>query len=138
MATPEEIRAKLAAARAAQAARDDAAAAEADAAELELFELVEKFEKELGREGRAFAVVDATDLGEGHIVLRLGEGVLWKTYAASKMNVVDTDAFVLPCVVHPTKEVYREIVMRRGFIADRCANALATLYGVKVGETRKK
>ena len=150
MATQEEIlatpldgkpttRDRLAAARARQAARDEKLAAEAEVAELERFDLVERFEKELGgREGSAFAIVNATDLGEGHIVLRLGEGILWKVFSASKVNDVDVDNFVVPCVMHPAKETYREIVARRGAVAARCAAALSGLFGLKMGDDQKK
>jgi hypothetical protein len=126
MTSPDAIRSKLAAARASKIAREEAAVAEAEAAEVERFELAERFETETGgREGRAFAIVDFSDLGEGFVVLRLGEGVLWKTFSASKMTVVDTDA-------------YRSLAARRGFVADRCAHALATLFGVERADARKK
>lgn len=123
---------RLAEKRAAKAKRDAEAEKERDASELERLELEERFEKELnGKRGRAFMIVDASDLGEGCIVLKLGEDVLWNTFSKSKMNVVDTDAFVVPCVVYPSVDQYRGITKRRAFIADRCASALATLYGVK-------
>lgn len=123
---------RLAAARASKAKRDASLEQEKQLSELEGLELEERFTTELnGRKGRAFMVVDATDLGEGHIVLKLGEDVLWNTFKASKMNVVDTDAFVCSCVVYPSVDAYRAVVKRRAFIGDRCASALATLYGVK-------
>lgn len=123
---------RLAAARALKAARDVALEGERQLAELQGLELEERFTKELlGRRGVAFMIVDASDLGEGHIVLKLGEDVLWNTFKASKMNVVDTDSFVCSCVVFPSVDAYRAIVKRRAFIGDRCASALATLYGVK-------
>ena len=123
---------RLAAARVIKAARDVAIEGERQLAELQGLELEERFTKELGgRRGVAFMIVDASDLGEGHVVIKLGEDVLWNTFKASKMNVVDTDSFVCSCVVHPTVDAYRSIVKRRAFIGDRCASALATLYGVK-------
>lgn len=123
---------RLAELRKNKAERDQKAREEAAAAELARLELEEKYEKELGPLGRAFVIVDASDLGEGFIAMKLGEDVLWNTFKASNMNVVDTEAFVLPCVVHPSKDDYRKIVKRRAFIADRCAGELATLYGVKL------
>ncbi len=142
-ATPEELgltaREKLAKARARQAEREAKAAAEAEAAELERFELVERFERELnGREGREFTIVDVSALGEGFVVVKLGEDVLRKTFAASKMTEADIDAFVVPCVVHPSKEGYRKLVARRGWVADRCVLALSGLFGVKTKEDEKK
>lgn len=129
---------KLAAARADKAKREEAKQAERDAAELERLELEDRFEKELGPMGRAFAIVDASELGEGHIVLKLGEDVLWNAFKASKMNVVDVDTFVMPNVAHPTRDDYRKIVKRRPFIADRCAAALAKLYGADADEKAGK
>lgn len=135
LATPNDVAAnprdRLARARAAASARAAKREAEREAAELERLELEAKYEGEIGPIDRAFVIVDASDLGEGFIVLRLGEGVLWKTFSTSKMDVVDVETFVLPNVVHPSRETYREIVMRRGFLADRCATSLAKLYGVK-------
>lgn len=123
---------RLAASRALKAKRDADAEQEKQLAELEGLELEERFTSELnGKKGRAFMVVDVSDLGEGHIVLRLGEDVLWNTFKASKMNIIDTDAFVCSCVVYPSIDAYRSIVKRRGFVGDRCASALAALYGVK-------
>lgn len=129
-ATPS-IRERLAAARAEAAKREEMRREEADAAELDRLELISRFERELGALGRAFVIVDLSDLGEGHVVLKLGEGSAWKAFTSSKMDAVDTEAFVLPCVVHPAKETYREIAMRRGFVSDRCALALSELFGVK-------
>lgn len=123
---------------AAEHAREERLKARAHAqavARLEGLELEEKYERELGPVGQEFQIVDATDLGEGFVVLRRGEEVLWKRYskliAKETETEVDTRDFVLPCVVHPAKEKYDEIVSRRPFIASRCANALGSLYGVK-------
>jgi len=139
MATPEETAEKLARYRAEKAKREARAAEEADAAELARFELVERLEKELGGlEGRAFAVVDVTDLGEGLIALKLGDAVLYKAFSESKVTVMDVAAFVSPCVVHPSLDEYKGIAMRRPAIAIRCATALSALYGVKLGDDQKK
>jgi hypothetical protein len=130
---------RLAAKRADAAKREIARQADRDAAELERLELEERFERELrGRKGQAFMIVDASDLGEGHVVVKLGEDVLFTSFTKSKMNVVDVDAFVTPCVVYPSLDQYRQIVKRRAFIGDRCASALGTLYGVKAAEDAGK
>lgn len=104
-------------------------------ARLEGLELEAKYERELGPIGQEFQIVDVTDLGEGFVVVRRGEEVLWKRYskllASEKETEVDTRDFVLPCVVSPAKEKYDEIVARRPFVAARCANALGALYGVR-------
>lgn len=135
---PGSARDRLAIARKKAAKREEVLAAEADSAELERLELVEKFEQELGRDGRDFAVVDVSDLGEGHVVVKLGEPVLYKAFTNSKMTEMDIDAFVFPCVVHPTKDVYRKLAVRRPGAVQRCLLALSKLYGLKVGDDQKK
>ena len=130
---------RLAAARAEKAKREEARQAERNAAELAKLELEEKLEKELGGPlGRAFAIVDVSELGEGHVAVKLGLDVLWNTFKASKMSVADVDAFVAPCVAHPSVDEYRAIIRRRPYIADRCAAALAKLYGADADEKAGK
>lgn len=107
-------------------------------AELERLRLEDRFEEEIGGLGRDFCIVDVSDLDEGFVVLKRGEPVLWTTFKKSKMNEVDTEGFVLPSVVHPTKDDYRKLVMKRPFVAERCANEVAKLYGVKVKEDEGK
>lgn len=102
------------------------------AREAEVLQLEDRFETDLGPRGSAFEIVDSGELGEGCIVVKLGEEVLWKRFSASKMNPEDVEQFVKPLVVHPSREKYDEIVGRRGALAIRCAHALATLYGVKL------
>ncbi len=107
--------------------------------ELVQLELEERFEKELnGRKGQAFMIVDASDLGEGFVVVKLGEDVLWTAFMKSKQTAMDIDIFVTPCVVYPSVDDYRKLTKRRAFLADRCATALATLYGVKADEAAGK
>lgn len=131
MAVPETVAEQLARYRDAKAKREELERLEKDANELARFQLVDRLESELhGKEGRDFAIVDLTKYGEGFIAVKLGEAVHWKSYSASKMNEVDTEVFVIPNLVHPSKEEYRKIVMRRPFAADRSATALADLYGV--------
>lgn len=128
----KDLNEKVAALRARKAQREKAAEVLSTVAELQRLELEERFEAELGPLGSAYVIVDVSDLGEGFVVLKLGEGVLWNTFKSSKMNVVDTEAFVLPNVVHPSRDEYRALAARRGFVPERCAGELATLYGVKL------
>ncbi len=123
-----DVKEKLVAARAAKDAREKSKAEAAQARELESLELEEKYDKELGPRGAFFEIVDTI---EGPIVLKLGEAVLHTRFSESKVTAADIHEYVYPCVVHPTKEKYLEIVGRRPALALRCANALATLYGAK-------
>jgi len=136
--TQDDLAERLAAARARKAVKESAKSVDRARSELEKLELEERFEKELGGPlGQAFAIVDASHVGEGFIAIKLGEDVLWNTYksaVASRKdgaNVVETESYVLPCVVHPSKDDYRKIVKRRPFLSDECALALSGLYGFK-------
>ena len=118
--------------RAKKEAIDAAKEIERKAREMEELELEVRFDAELGSRGSQFEIINTGELGEGCIVVKLGEEVLWKRFQNSKMNAEDIAALVRPCVVYPTLSKYDEITSRRSFLANRCANALATLYGVKI------
>jgi hypothetical protein len=131
----DDVKAKLAEARAAKAARD-AAKAEKDAqSELEVLELEAKLEGTAGSRGVMFEIVETA---EGPIGLVLGPAVLHTRFMASKLTPEDVHEYVFPCVVHPAKEKYLEIAARRPGIGLRCANALAVLYGAKAEATAGK
>lgn len=98
---------------------------------LEGLKLESKYEDELGPIGVEFQIIDASELGEGFIVVRRAEEVLWKRYMASKQTPADEHELVLPCVVHPAKEKYLEIIGRRAFVESRCATAIGALQGVR-------
>lgn len=95
---------------------------------IEVLKLEAKFEEELGPRGSMFEIVETV---EGPIVVRLGEGVLFQRFTASKVTPADVHNFVYPCVEHPTKERYVEIVANRPEVAGRCAHALMSLFGAK-------
>lgn len=124
----EDVKAKLAAARKAREDREKAEAEKAEARELEVLELEERLEKELGPRGVDFEIVETI---EGPIAVKRGEAILHQRFQSSKVDEASIDAYVRPCVVHPAKEKYLEIVGRRPGVAVRCASALATLFGVK-------
>lgn len=106
--------------------------------ELQLLELEAKYESELGPRGEEFEIVDASDIGAGIVVVKLGESVLWTRYTAGKMSEADTLDFVTPQIVFPERERFLALANRRGHLATRCANAIASLHGMKVqAETGK-
>jgi len=123
---------RLRRAREAAKKRDEARAAERSDAELEGLELEERLEKTIGKRGQSYEIVDASEYGDGFIAVKLGEDVSFNTFKASKMDVADTDVFVVPNLVHPSVDVYRRIVARRPYLADMAATKLAGLYGFKV------
>lgn len=130
---PKSTAEKLAELQKRKAEREKAEADKRTAAEVEALELEERFTEKLGGDiGKAFTIVDVSDLGEGFVVLKLGADVEWNTFKSSKMNVVDLDTFLAPNVVHPTLDAFRQLAKRRAFVPERCATALATLYGCKV------
>jgi len=135
---------RIAELREAKAKRDAAREEKEEKAnELEYLELEAKFDAELGPRGRAFEIINATSLGEGFIVLKLGSGILWRNFEKALQkkdgpSVVDVESLIIPNLVHPSPEKYRQIVMDRPFVADRCASALGDLYGVKAEHDKGK
>jgi hypothetical protein len=132
-----DLKEKLAAARKAKEERDAARAAKREEAELAVLELEAKYEKELGPRGVDFEIVDTV---EGPIVVKLGEAVLHTRFQSKGDKYTDADVFdyVDPCVVHPSKEKFREMIGRKPVFAVRCASALATLFGAKSDEDNSK
>jgi hypothetical protein len=128
-ATPVDEEQELLAARETKLKAREAAR---KASRIEGLKLEAKFEEERGAIGAEFQIVDASELGEGFIVLRRCEEVLWKRYMGSKQTPGDQHDLVMPCVLHPSKERYLEIIARRAYIEDRCANAIGSLQGVRV------
>lgn len=104
--------------------REEAAATR----EAEVLELESRFESELGERGAAFEIVTSAD---GPIVVKLPEAVLTTRFLDSKVTAADVHDFVMPCVVHPSKDDYRAIVAKRPLVANRCATALLSLAGAK-------
>jgi len=102
--------------------------------ELEVLRLEMKHEAALGPRGSMFEIVDPRDAYdnpiESPIVVRLGEGVLFQRFTASKVTATDVHDFVFPCL-ESDKNRYLEIVANRPEIAGRCAHALMTLFGAK-------
>jgi hypothetical protein len=113
--------------RANKATRDAKASEEADARELAILELEEKYTSELGKRGRYFEIVETP---EGPIVVKLGEGVLFKRLRDKKGEPTSDDIqqFVAPCVVHPDKTTFSKMVEGRFGILTRCSDALLCLY----------
>lgn len=114
-------------------------ARDVEAVELEVqgLELEAKYEETLGPIGIAFAMVDATAHGQGFIVLKLGEDLAFRKYldaaatADGLPDAAEIASFVNPCVVYPDAETYAGIVRSRGFIANRCSEALGALHGIQ-------
>ena len=119
---------RMADARAVKDRLETSRAEQAKLRALEVLELEVKHEAEIGPRGSQFEIVETI---EGPIVVRLGEGILYTRFTASKVSPADIHDFVYPCVVHPAQAVYAELVMRRPDVASRCAHALMTLFGAK-------
>lgn len=129
MSAPEkDIKGKLAAARLAAEQRAEVRLAAAEERELDALNLEAKYELELGQRGVMFDIVATV---EGAIVLKLGEGILHTRFTNSKTTDVDVHDFVFPCVVHPEKEKYVELVARRPGVAWDCAAKLQALFHAK-------
>lgn len=129
--TAAQLREELAAIAAKREARR--ADLEVEALELEL-----RLEGEIGPKGKMFDVVDVSDLLESPIGIRLGDSVLHKRFTTSKMTQEDAEAYVAPCVVHPSKEKFLELAQMHPAVVDRCAGALAALFGLKIRDNAGK
>jgi hypothetical protein len=103
--------------------------------ELEELELEEHFEEKLGRRGAEYEIVDFTAQHGGFVVVQRGEAVLHKKF----MSDVEKSAvgvpekafrdYVVPCVVHPSKEAFLELAEKMPRAWRRCANAVMALQG---------
>lgn len=120
---------KLARMRARQAEREAEQVRARRAAELERFDLLEKYERELGKEGVDFFIYDATKMGLGFFVLKRGDALRWQVFLESKMTPADRYDFIEGCVVHPAKEVYQAARASRPGIDIVLGNELGKLYG---------
>lgn len=132
--TPEaaaEARAKLSAKSAERVAKVEELSNLGDVLEAQCLE-------EFGALGVSCAVVRLEDLLEEPVAIKLGETVVHKRFAASKMTDVDVFDYVSPSIVYPSKEAFSELCHRRGAVAGRVGTALAALHGVKMGDDAKK
>lgn len=107
--------------------------------EIEGLALIEKYETELGPKDEQFKMIDLGSIGEGFVVVKLGEAVLQKkleaSVAALKKDAVlpesALDQYVSFCVVHPPIDKFRLLCARRPNVLGRAANALSALFGVQ-------
>lgn len=134
----EALEDRLAAVRAAKEAKAKAAAEVAAEREIEEFELEERFEKELGgKRGERFAILDFDGDG-GFVVLARGAPVLYKRFVESKVEAGDISTFVLPQVVHPEKDVFKERANELYGMWAACANALSDLHKLRAVKIKGK
>lgn len=133
--TKDDLQARLARARQARETRDKADEQRALERECEWLELEERLVKEHGPRGHAFDMINTT---EGAIAFRLGEAVLLKRFRDSKQGEVELHDFITPCIVHPAKEAYLEILGRRPGLAIVIANKLCDLYAAKAEDDAGK
>jgi hypothetical protein len=143
----ESPAAELAALRAKREAREAARAHEFEGQELVLERLRDRFEDELGPEGREFAVVDLRELGEGIFVVKRPDGLAHKRWmtavnkANSKERAIDEAeyaGYVADNIVHPTRAAYLDVAGRRQIVHARCAKALMDLSGARREEREGK
>lgn len=137
----DDIKARLAAARAAKTSLDNVAKDEAERRELVLLELEIRLSGELGPRGDAFEIIDGG--AEGPIAVKLGDLVVFKRFQASILGdkqLTPEIAFdyVAPCLAFPSKDVFAGIFMRRPGLATRCATALQHLFNGQENSERSK
>lgn len=125
-----EMRTRLLEARRARDEQAELEQLERDFARLELREQLEK--ETNGKEGKQFAIYDASAVGEGLFAVKLGPAVLFQTFMDSERTPVDRCDFVTHCIAHPSKEDYLAARGRRPGIDIELSNRLAKLYGLDI------
>ncbi len=138
MAADETTADKLARLRKEKSDREVAQTETREAAEVECLELESKFSSELGKLGVDFAMVFDPDLGsDGIIVVKLGADLAFRRFVDATVSAEGLAPaaamyeFVAPAVVHPTQDKYAELVRKRGGLASRACDALASLHRVR-------
>lgn len=122
-----------------KAAKEAEIEARKEALTVQLLELEEKYDLELGTRGIDYEIVDITDCSKEHpfLVLKLGERIFHKRFVAlsddKKGLLEEQQNFVAPCCVVPGPEKFRELSNVRPGIADRAGIALLRLYGHDLG-----
>lgn len=127
---------RLARLRAEKAAREATLEDERVAFELRELELDARYTNELGRSGVDWAMVSDVRLGV-IVVVKLGADLAFRRFTdavATAEGAPDADAlfqFTAPCVVYPTQDEYAELVRKRGFVSNRCADAVMSLHAMR-------
>lgn len=103
-------------------------------AKVERARLAFKYSRELGgAEGSAFFIHDTGDLGEGMVVVKLGDALRWQSFLdVEKPTDADRHDLLEACVVHPTREQFQTLVAKRKALYLELANRLGALYGLKI------
>jgi hypothetical protein len=133
---------RLAEARAAKAEREAVAQAASEARELLVLDLDAKLSAELGAAGAAFEVLEFRQIDKVVALKRAASVVVKRFDAAAKKKSGQDDAdaleYVLPSVVHPTKEVFRSWMGDHPAIVWECAAALRRMEGLRAAEVASK
>lgn len=109
---------------------DDARTAKIKALELEIAKLRLRFAKELGEEGRDFAVVPT---GEGVVVVKRVSAIVskrWRDAIMSDKPLTTQNAFeyVAPGVIVPDAETFKAWHQENDVVSTTVANELTRLY----------
>lgn len=144
MTTPEQQLAEVRAKRAKLAAEREARAA-ATAVEDELAresmalaneEAMAKAEAEHGPLGKRIRALD-TDLGV--VILKRPDHRHFKRFQdAGQVTTLELEKLVGPCIVHPSRERWDEMLTEQPALLMRAGNVVAELAGVRMQETAGK
>jgi hypothetical protein len=113
---------------------------EAEVRDLEDDQAIVALEDEHGADGRFIKVI-RTDLGA--VILRRAHAPAFKRFQDlrsrenSKVHEL-SEQLVRPCLLHPSKERFDEMLREQPHILIRCANGLAELAGVRAEEVSGK
>lgn len=116
--------------------REAAFATDREAFELRELELDARFSAELGRRGTDWVMV-SDDRFNAVVVLKRGADLAFRAFCDAATTAdgapaaADLFAFAAPCVVYPSQEEFAELVRARGFISNRCADAVLSLHALR-------
>lgn len=143
MSDLRELEEKIAAAREArearEAKREDSARAQKLADELEAEEraiadldVIEKIEVEHGPENKKWRRVNT---GAGMIIVSRPQLATFRKFQdRGKTDSAALDQLVRPCLLHPTKAEFDEIVKQEPAALTRASNAVCYLAGIRKGD----
>lgn len=109
---------------------------EAEELALQDEQVIAKAEDDHGPLGKRIAAVHTRS---GVVIVKRPNPVLWKRFVdASKQTADELERLVRPCVVHPDKASFDRYLEEEPALLVRCADHVATLAGVRMGEVSGK
>lgn len=111
---------------------EDKRAAKHEEAAISLIELEVKCEAKFGARGSHYEIIDLSSLDEPPVVVKRGDSVVYKKFqAVEKKEDADIEDYVIPSLVQPDADGFRELTTKLPNVLGRVALAVDRLYGAK-------